>query len=127
MNKLIISSLIIVLFDFLYLYKFGFGTPYVEQIKLIQKSDFRINYYYAIIAYALIVFGLNYFVLKKSYINKKQKYIDAFIYGVITYGIYDFTNATLFSVWDIGLSIQDVLYGGVLMVIAALVTDLHSF
>ena len=54
---------------------------------------------------------------------KNNNPIDMFLLGLLTYGIYDFTNYAIFTKWDLKASIVDMIWGGVLF---ALVANLHS-
>ena len=61
------------------------------------------------------VIGLNIFVLPK--INEKKILIDSikfgFTYGIILYGVYDFTSASLLKKWNIKLALIDTFWGGI--------------
>ena len=57
-------------------------------------------------------------------INPKTKNIYdslkyGFLFGIIIFGIYDFTAASVFNNWDISLAIYDILWGGILYFISS--------
>jgi uncharacterized membrane protein len=107
--------LIVLLLDgiFLYLIKNLFS----EQIYKVQNSNLEINYYGAIIAYLFIILIIYWFIIKD---NKNIK--DAFILGLSTYAIYEYTNYALFKKWNFKTTLIDTLWGGTLF---ALTTYLY--
>jgi uncharacterized membrane protein len=110
----LVSALLFVTIDFFYLnlIKNFFGN----QIKVVQGSPMQINLLGAIICYIFLIFGLNYFIIKP----KKSAY-DAFLFGLVIYGVFETTNYALFSKWSILTVIIDTLWGGILF---ALVTSI---
>ena len=90
------------------------GPRYVYMIERVQKSPINVNYSYAMFAYLLMVLGLLVFVLpnikEETYIRDSIHY--GFLFGVILYGVYDFTAASVITNWDINLAIIDILWGG---------------
>jgi uncharacterized membrane protein len=80
-----------------------------KQIESIQKEPLTIDIVSTIISYIFIVFILYYFIIKE---NKSPK--DAFILGLCTYGIYEFTNKSLLNNWSYEIAFMDTLWGGVL-------------
>jgi uncharacterized membrane protein len=59
--------------------------------------------------YILLVSGLYYFIIKNSASIK-----DAFLLGVLIYGVYETTNYAFFKDWSLLLVILDTLWGGIL-------------
>ena len=91
------------------------GSRYKNMIKKIQDTPMKTNLLYATIAYMLMVIGLNLFVLPN--INTKNVTIKdcltyGFMFGLVVYGIYDFTAGAVLKKWDMPLAIIDVLWGG---------------
>jgi len=39
---------------------------------------------------------------------------DAFLFGLVIYAVYDFTNLATFSKWSLYLSVIDTFWGGTL-------------
>jgi uncharacterized membrane protein len=61
-------------------------------------------------SYLLIVFALYYFIIKE-----KKSVFDAFVLGVVLYGVFDFTNIALFKKYDLVIALIDTLWGGILL------------
>jgi uncharacterized membrane protein len=69
----------------------------------------ELNYFAMFICYIFLTAGLYYFIIKE-----KKNYIDAFILGLIIYGVYEFTNKTILENWGWDIVIIDTLWGGIL-------------
>ena len=97
------------------------GPSYGPMIKKIQGEDMKPNYLYAALSYILLGIGLIYFVLpnitEENLLNDSLRY--GFLFGIIVYGVYDFTAAAVIKDWDIKLAIIDILWGGVLYFLTA--------
>ena len=63
----------------------------------------------AIIAYLLLAYSLYYFI-----INKDLTKNDAFILGIIIYGVYNTTNYSTINNYSIDVAIKDTIWGGFL-------------
>ncbi|HLD92095.1 MAG TPA: DUF2177 family protein [Patescibacteria group bacterium] len=78
----------------------------------------------AILVYLFIPFGLVYLVISKnigSYPNFKIL-IDAFVYGVCSYSVYDLTNLATLKNWSIQMVIVDIIWGGVLCIMVTFIS-----
>ena len=104
---LLLSAIIFVTLDYFYLnlIKSYFG----KQVQSVQGSPLKINFLGAIICYILLIFGINYFIIKP-----KRSVQDAFLLGLVIYGVFETTNITLFSNWSWITVIIDTLWGGIL-------------
>jgi len=110
----LISTFTLIILDILWIY-FFMGNRYIILIKNIQNSSAEFKYEYAIIAYILMILGLNLFVLPLINIDNITLcdcFSKAFLFGVILYGVYNFTNASIFNNWDMNIAIYDMLWGG---------------
>lgn len=113
MIKNLVSSTLLLVLDFIWIILY-MGNEYKIQIYKIQNSKPVFRLHYAIFAYLLMIIGLNLFVLPN--IRKNNKFRDSlkygFIFGIIIYGIYDFTCATIFKNWNMKLALIDIFWGG---------------
>ncbi len=106
LKKLLSIFIILILIDSLWLYLIK--DKYKAQIENIQKESLSVNMYSAILVYVLLAFGI-YYLLDDKDLKK------AFIFGLVTYGVYDFTNGALLKNWDFNLAIGDTIWGGILV------------
>jgi uncharacterized membrane protein len=108
MNSFIVSSILLVLVDSVYLY--FIGKPVFEKtVAAIQNSSLVVNIAPAVFTYILMAILLNYFIIS---VNKSA--FDAFILGFCTYGIFDFTNMAIFKKYNLRTAITDTLWGAIL-------------
>ena len=102
-----VSSIVFIVIDSVYLH---FIKDYFNnQIKLIQGSPIKINSYAIIICYIILIFAINYFIIIPN-----RSILDAFLLGLIIYGVYETTNMALFSKWSWTTVLIDTLWGGIL-------------
>jgi len=113
---LLLSAIIVVFIDSIYL---TLVAPYFKyQVKLVQNSPMVINYLGAILSYIFIIVGLNYFIIKP---RKSPK--DAFLLGIVIYGIFEATNLALFKNWMMTTVVLDTLWGGILFALTAFIVE----
>lgn len=112
-----ISSFILILIDFVYL---NVMKNYFQiQIKNIQGSSIKINFLGAMLCYILLIIAINYFIIKD-----KKSVSDAFLLGIIIYGVYEGTNYSLFKNWSILTVFIDTLWGGLLFATTTYIVNL---
>lgn len=90
----------------------------------IQGSPLNIRYKFGAIAYMLIITGVCTFVLFSDTKTTLEKVGLGFLWGLITYGIFDFTNLSLFSNYKLETAIIDTLWGGVMVAVSVGLTEL---
>ncbi len=79
----------------------------------------------AILPWLLVPLGIVLFVDKVSR-NKKQSLIYGGIYGLILYGVYDFTNYATLANWTLTMVVLDVLWGIFLCGVVSFLTKYFS-
>jgi len=113
---MLLSAIVMILLDFVYLSVMkGYFS---NQIKNVQGSALKVNYLGAAICYIFLIAGLNYFIIKP-----RKSISDAFLLGLVIYGVYETTNYALFSNWSIVSVIIDTLWGGLLFASTAYIVE----
>ena len=107
-KKVIVSGIIMLLLDFVYLTTFS--NFYNNLIKNIQGEKIKFNMVGALFAYLFLIYGINYFILNQP----KTTLTDAFILGVIIYGVYETTNYAIIKKWSPYAIVLDTVWGGIL-------------
>jgi uncharacterized membrane protein len=110
----LISTFTLLVLDVLWI-SIIMGPRYHIMIKNIQNKKMETNILYAFIAYTLMVVGLNKFVLPMIDIKHVTLYnclSFGLVFGIVLYGVYDFTAGAVIDKWDMNLAIIDVLWGG---------------
>jgi uncharacterized membrane protein len=112
LKQIIISAIAMLVLDLIYLSIFsGFFN---DLVKSIQGSKISFKVIGAILCYILLIGGLNYFI-----IEKRKPMIDAFILGIVIYGVYETTNYAIFDKWNLQAVALDTLWGGILFALTA--------
>jgi uncharacterized membrane protein len=107
MIQYLLTAIIFVILDgtYLNLIKGYFN----KQVKSIQGSDIQINIVATGLTYVVLIYGLNYFIIRKH-----KSVQEAALLGFFTYAVYELTNLSLFKNWNITTVIIDTTWGAVL-------------
>ena len=116
-KKLLISAIVFVFIDSIYLNLIK--DYFSNQIRLIQGSHIKMNYLAAIICYIFLIFGINYFIIKPN-----RSIQDAFLLGLVIYGVFETTNMASFSKWSWLTVLIDTLWGGILFALTTFIIRL---
>ena len=97
--------------------------PFFSVVKDIQGTDVRVNPIAAAIAWTLLSFGTTYFgTLQLTNYSISNAVKTAGLFGLICYGVFDFTNLAIFSKYSLRVAIIDTLWGAVLCTVSALIS-----
>lgn len=80
----------------------------------IQNSKMVLEYFSTFVVYLFLVLQLYYFVLMDKTTLTNKQLLSAFVLGLSTYGVFEFTNKAIFKKWTYEATIYDTLWGGVL-------------
>ena len=114
-KTIILSAFAMLAMDYIWL-NFIAKSLYTEQLGQffdMQDGGMRVNYFAACLVYASLLIGIFVFVLPISHSNF-DVLIKGAIFGLIVYGVYDFTNLAIIKNWPLQISIIDMLWGGCL-------------
>ena len=106
-KNILVSTVLFLAIDSVYLTLSK--TLFNSLVKSIQGNEIKLNLDGAIVAYLCIVLIFNYFIIQKN-----GGLMDAFLLGLLTYGIFEGTNRAIFSKWSVKAMIIDTVWGGVL-------------
>jgi len=107
MLKYLYIGIILIVIDSIYL---NTMKKYFErQVLMIQNKEMKINFVSVILCYLLLIFGLNHFI-----IEPQKSVYDAFLLGIVIYGVFETTNYALFKNWSLYTVSIDTLWGGIL-------------
>ena len=105
-------AFIILILDALYIT--SYGEAFKKQIYNIQGSVLQVKALGAFLCYTLMTWGLYYFIIRE-----KRSLTDAFLLGILVYGVFDTTNYALFKKWSGMIGLIDTLWGGILFGLTA--------
>lgn len=80
-----------------------------HQVQIVQNEPMKLNLFSAGLCYLLLGVGLYTFI-----ISKKQSVWQAFLLGILVYGVYELTTKSLLRKWMWRTVIIDTLWGGIL-------------
>lgn len=102
--QFILTAIILVAIEAVYL---RIMLPYFNsQIKKIQGKEITPRPYSVVIVYIIIITGLYYFIIGP---NKSAK--DGAFFGLVIYGIFNFTNHALLDNYSMSLVMIDLIWG----------------
>jgi uncharacterized membrane protein len=116
---MLISAIIFITIDSIYLHIIK--NNFQKQIQKVQGSTIQVNFLGAALCYVFLIIGINYFIIKP-----RKSISDAFLLGLVIYGVYETTNYALFKNWSILTVFIDTLWGGILFAITTYLVYLFS-
>lgn len=119
-KKVVIAVIVLLVLDILWIGLY-MGKQYGPQVMAIQGSKLEMKPVYALLSYTLMVIGLIVFVMPRirsgHELEDSLKY--GLVFGIILYGVYDFTAAAVLKNWDMQLALKDIAWGGFVYFIAS--------
>jgi uncharacterized membrane protein len=106
-RDILILGVTLLVLDGIYLY--NIKNYFMKQIESVQFSPIKINYAGAALCYVFLIFGLYYFIIRE-----KRSLMDAFLLGIVIYGVYETTSIALLKKWKWQTVFMDTLWGGIL-------------
>ena len=104
------------LVDFVYLN--FLGGYFKNQIQKVQGTPLKVNYLGMALCYIFLIIGLYYFIIKPH-----RSVQDAFLFGLVIYGVYETTSYALLSKWSIFTVFIDTLWGGILFALTTFIIN----
>jgi len=114
-REILISTITLLILDGIYIYLTK--NMFADQITNIQRVVMQLKPLGAIVCYALLVAGINYFIIQRN-----RSVLEAFFLGVVIYGVYDSTNYATLKKWTPELAVLDTLWGGSLFALTTYIT-----
>ena len=114
---MLISAIVFITIDFIYLNVIK--NYFLNQIKEVQGTEPKVNFLGVALCYIFLIAGINYFIIKP-----RKSVNDAFLLGIVIYGVYETTNYALLKNWSIFTVIIDTLWGGLLFAFTTYIVNL---
>ena len=114
MNIYIISSLFLIIIDILWVHVV-MNNKYKKMIPYIQNGEpMKVSTGYVLLAYLFLLLGLNLLVIPQMH----KTWWFPFVFGLVVYGVFSFTNASIFNKWSFTVILLDTLWGGLLFLMS---------
>jgi uncharacterized membrane protein len=114
-REVLISIVALLVLDGIYIYLTH--KIFADQIVNIQRVVMTLKPMGAIVCYALLIAGLNYFIIQRN-----RSIPEAFFLGLVIYGVYDSTNYATLKKWESSVAIMDTLWGASLFALTTAIT-----
>ncbi len=111
-----VTLIIMLSLDLLWMKLFA-GAFYAGQFSEIgrftEAGDFDIHFLPAVLAYVLMAFALEYFVLSRPG-SMREQLLSGALLGLCLFGVYDLTNRAILENYSMALVLTDMTWGVVL-------------
>ena len=104
---ILVTGIIMLLIDLPYL--MIIKDYFNKLIKDIQGTTIELDIFASLLCYLIMSIGLWYFILREN-----REITDAFLLGIVIYGVYEATSKALLKKWKWSAVILDTLWGGIL-------------
>jgi len=121
MSAFITTVIVFILLDALWLgfiAKKFYIAEYGQKLRLANGS-IKPHWPAALSVYILLIFGINFFVLPQAGYHPFNALIEGALFGLVTYGTYDFTNYAVMTDWPAKATLVDVCWGMVICGVTA--------
>ena len=120
LKEFVIALISLIILDFVWL---GLVSKkfYKKEFDKMIKTKFNIPV--AMLVYLFLAFGLAYFIILPGQ-SLTENIIRGALFGLIVYGVYDFTNYSILKNYSIKLMVVDILWGTFLLATTSLVVSL---
>lgn len=108
-------TVILLALDFMYIS--ATRNMFEIQIADVQRVALQMRPLGGVLCYILLVIGLYYFIIREH-----RPVFDAFLLGLVIYGVYESTSYALLKKWKWNIVLMDTLWGGVLFALTTFIT-----
>jgi uncharacterized membrane protein len=112
-----IATITVVLLALDFMYITTTRNMFEIQIADVQRVALQIRPLGGVLCYLLLVIGLYYFIIREH-----RPVFDAFLLGLVIYGVYETTSYALLKKWKWNIVLMDTLWGGVLFALTTFIT-----
>ena len=95
---------------------------YKEALGVLIKTS--PNLFFALITYLILIFGIVNFVIPKAENSIFKALLFGALFGLVVYGVYDFTNLAVIKDYPLKLAVVDWIWG---MVVCGLVSSITVY
>ena len=112
-----IATITVVLLALDFMYISVTRSMFEIQIADVQRVALQVRPLGAVLCYLLLVIGLYYFIIREH-----RQVFDAFLLGLVIYGVYETTSYALLKKWKWNIVLMDTLWGGILFALTTFIT-----
>ena len=112
-----IAAITVILLALDFMYITATRNMFEIQIADVQRVALQIRPLGAVLCYLLLVIGLYYFIVREH-----RPVFDAFLLGLVIYGVYEGTTYALLKKWKWNIVLMDTVWGGILFALTTFIT-----
>jgi uncharacterized membrane protein len=112
-----IAAITVILLALDFMYISATRNMFEIQIADVQRVALQIRPLGGVLCYLLLVIGLYYFIVREQ-----RPVFDAFLLGLVIYGVYEGTTYALLKKWKWNIVLMDTLWGGILFALTTFIT-----
>jgi uncharacterized membrane protein len=112
-----IATITVVLLALDFMYISVTRSMFEIQIADVQRVALQVRPLGAVLCYLLLVIGLYYFIIREH-----RPVFDAFLLGLVIYGVYETTSYALLKKWKWNIVLIDTLWGAILFALTTFIT-----
>jgi len=112
-----IAAITVILLALDFMYISATRNMFEIQIADVQRVALQIRPLGGLLCYLLLVIGLYYFIVREH-----RPVFDAFLLGLVIYGVYETTSYALLKKWKWNIVLMDTLWGGILFALTTFIT-----
>lgn len=86
-------------------------VPGKRLISEVQNSELRLRKLPALVSSSLVALGLYVLLLRDGQAWNANAQLNAFVYGLVVFGVFEATTLAIFNKWKVSFAILDVIYG----------------
>ena len=122
LKVIVLPAIILLILDGLYIY--ANRTFLIGQLEAVQHSPIKVNILGAVACYILILLGLYFFIFRYKSRSIQEQTWNAFVLGIVIYGVYETTNYATLKSWTLKMVLMDTLWGGILLASTTYLTSI---
>jgi uncharacterized membrane protein len=111
----LIATFIFLFLDFVFL--FLNKSNFERQLLQVQRVSVIMKPTGILFCYLFLLFGLYYFILRE-----RRTPLEAFLLGLIIYGVYETTTYSVLNNWKFTTVLTDTLWGGILFYLTTIIS-----
>ena len=112
-----IAAITVILLALDFMYITATRNMFEIQIADVQRVALQMRPLGGVLCYLLLVIGLYYFIVREH-----RPVFDAFLLGLVIYGVYETTSYALLKKWKWNIVLMDTLWGGILFALTTFIT-----
>ena len=110
-KEILVPAILVLFLDAIFIYTNR--KMFTDQIISVQRTALIVKPESVVACYIFLIFGLYYFIIQHN-----RSPWDAFLFGLVIFGVYETTTYALLKNWNLKTVIIDTLWGGILLALA---------